>query len=98
MILQDVVYLPVPGHGLVAIDSVGGTELWKASGRDARPIARSQQTLLMHDGTQLIVVNSESGKTIRHVPTRPLHTVLRTATGSLILVSPNAWLMRLDRL
>jgi outer membrane protein assembly factor BamB len=96
-ILQDVVYLPVPNHGLIAIDANKGEKLWELRGVYAHPIHSAGHKVLMNAGKELILLNVNSGQTITRIATKPLKTVLRTPTGELILVGPDAWLVRLDR-
>ena len=97
IIIQNAVYVPVPHYGLIAIDALTGDVLWEFRDRGAHPVEARDGRVLLQTANELQLVSVNTGTTISRVATKPLMTVLRAGTRSLILVSPRGELMRLDR-
>lgn len=96
VVMGNSLYLPLPGNEMVSLDPLNKAELWRMPG-NPQPVALLDQKLLVNHGDSLAAVDNQTGKTILQVPTsRRLQTVLRGPGNSLILVSPNGRLQRLD--
>ena len=94
--IDNRVFLFTPGTGTVALDATSGKELWtRADG--ARPIRIDGTRILMSSGKRLIYADADTGKTIDERQTLPLRTALEGPDGSLILVSPDGKMQRLNR-
>lgn len=89
------VFLPLPGTALLAIDSVAGTERWRLD-YSALPVTLSDDTLVIATHNSLQLVNVETGKVLHKSPTKPIVTVLQGENDSLVLVSPQGKLLRLN--
>ena len=85
-VVGDLIFQPVPGRGLVALDR-GGEELWDRDS-DATPVAlsRDDELIFMSDDA-LEFVDPQSGQSIQRIQTPPLADVLVTQDDSLILVT-----------
>lgn len=89
------IYQPVPGRGLVALDVISGQEKWVLA-RQATPIVgNDERVLLMVDGG-LLLVNATDGAELVEVSTHKLMTVIPGPEDSLILVSPDGQMVRLN--
>ena len=95
IVIGNVVFLPDPDKGLVALDAATGEPLW-TNDTTGSPVKTFKGRLLLNDGSSLIAVDPESGKTVVQVPVKPLRTVLLGPADSLILVSEKGQLTRLD--
>jgi outer membrane protein assembly factor BamB len=96
VLMGNSLYQPLPGNQLVSLDPLNKTELWRMPG-DPQPVALLDQKLLVNYGSRLAAIDNQTGKTILEVPvTRPLKTVLRGPANSLILVSNDGHVQRLN--
>lgn len=95
--LGRMVLLPLPPDGgVVALDALEGTELWRTD-VDAKPVAVRDQDLLMHTKDSILLLDLAKGKVLEKQPTLPLQDVLSIPdNGGLILISPTGRLLRLS--
>lgn len=89
------VYLPVPGLGLVAIDSVDGTEAWRHD-EPALAVTLRNDDVLLATRDSLKLTDTQTGNVLEERPTRRLVTVLEGPEESIVLVSPTGRLLRLN--
>ena len=94
--LGRMVLLPLPpDNGVVALDALEGTELWRTD-INAKPVAVRDQDLLMHTEDTILLLDLAKGEVLEQQPTLPLQDVLSVPdAGGLILVSPGGRLLRL---
>ncbi|MFW6059404.1 MAG: PQQ-binding-like beta-propeller repeat protein [Phycisphaeraceae bacterium] len=97
VVFQDVVFLSIPGHGTIALDIETGEPLWEMSEQDNQPILQRGDELLLSTGQSLELVEARTGALVAQAPTLTLERVIPGPDDSLILVSPDGRLMRLDR-
>ncbi|MFI4859602.1 MAG: PQQ-binding-like beta-propeller repeat protein [Phycisphaerales bacterium JB063] len=95
--LGRLVVLPLaPSGGIVAIGALDGEEQWR-SDLNATPIIERDRDLLLHTDRSLLLLDLDEGETLVDAPTRELQTVIPGPGGSLILVSPEGRLLRINR-
>ncbi|MEM9414527.1 MAG: PQQ-binding-like beta-propeller repeat protein [Planctomycetota bacterium] len=95
--LGRLVILPLPpDNGIVAIDALEGVEKWR-SDVNATPIVERDRDLLLHTDRSLLLLDLDEGETTVKAPTLELQTVIPGPNGSLILVSPEGRLLRINR-
>lgn len=95
--LGRLVVLPLPPDGgIVAIDAVTGEERWRST-EDATPIVERDRDLMLSTGRRILVLDLEDGETLAEAPTLPLQVVVPGPDNSLILVSPDGRLLRINR-
>ncbi len=96
VVLDRVIYQREPGIGLTAIDSNTGDGLWTYR-VDANPIALvDEQYLMAYTADMLLLLDAETGKPLQQVPTSGLRTIINGPDESLILISNDARMMRLN--
>lgn len=95
IIVSTSLFLPLPNGSLAALDPLNGSELWRYPG-EAQPVAIIDQKLLLATPHSLVVIDNQSGKILTQVPSKPLWRVLRGPDNSLILISPDGQIERLD--
>lgn len=93
-IYGNLVLLPLPGEGLVALDTRSGEEKWKLS-FVAEPILQRENSLLIHAGRRLILMELETGVSLLEVPVQPVERIIAGPEGRVILVSPTGRLLLL---
>jgi len=95
MPIGRLVLQPVPGDGLHAVDALRGELLWK---RDSiiTPIQPIGQNFLAHTDRQLLIVSAEDGRALVVAPTKRLRTVVAGPDESIIVVTPEGELLRLN--
>ncbi|XAM00302.1 PQQ-binding-like beta-propeller repeat protein [Phycisphaeraceae bacterium D3-23] len=95
--LGRLVVLPLPpSGGIVAIGALDGEEQWR-SDLNATPIVERDRDLLLHTSRSLLLLDLDEGETLVDAPTLELQTVVPGPNGSLILVSPEGRLLRINR-
>jgi outer membrane protein assembly factor BamB len=97
IVLGGMVFLSVPDKGLIAFNAITGEELW-VKDTTARPIKIVKQRLILNDETRLITVAPDSGQTIAEVAVKRLKSVLSGPGDSLILVTADGRLTRINAL
>lgn len=86
----------LPNPGIVAIDAINGTEIWRTD-ITATPILTRQQDMLLYTDNRLISVDLDDGKVNKEVKTKGLQTVLPIGDdGGILLVSPGGRLLKLS--
>lgn len=90
-----VVLQPLPGGGVVALDSVDGAERWRLD-TPALPIGRSGDDAILAATQSLLRVDLATGNVKAQGRTLRLSTVLEGPDGSLVLVSPGGRLLRMN--
>lgn len=93
--IGTLVLQPVPDDGVVALESSSGEMRWRID-EVLNPIVGDDDQILLAGGRGLRLVDADSGNTITQVDTLPLMDVLRGPDDSLILVSPEGRLMRIN--
>lgn len=96
ILVENSIFLPLPGEGLVSIDTLGGTENWRLANSDATPVLIRGSQLLLFTSRSLFFVDSQSGKLITQVPVQAIQGVIPGPDNSIVLVSTNGRLQRLD--
>lgn len=89
------VYQPVTGR-LIALDAVDGREPRWVLDEPATPVTALRDNLLVTAPKGLMLIEVDTGRVVKRVPTRPVQRVLLGPDDSLILVAPNGRIMRLD--
>lgn len=85
-----------PNDGMIAIDAINGSELWRTD-TTAIPVVARNKDLLLHTDDSLVTVDLADGKEISTVSTKPLMTVLPlNKEGAVVLVNANGRLLRLS--
>lgn len=86
----------VPNPGIVAIDAINGTEIWRTD-ITATPVLTRQQDMLLYTDSKLISIDLDDGSVNAEVTTRGLMTVLPVGDdGGILLVSPKGRLLKLS--
>ena len=94
-IIENTVFLPEPGVGLVALDAISGKVLWRVPSM-AQAVTIAKGRLLLNEQIRMLAVDPASGKTVAQVPVLKLKTALSGPDNSLILVTDRGRLARLD--
>jgi len=95
--LGRLIVLPLPPDGgIVAIRALDGEELWRSE-LNAEPVVERDRDLLLHTGRALHLLDLEDGEVRISAPTLPLQDVIPGPNDSLILLSPEGRLLRLNR-
>ena len=89
------IYLPLHSGELVSIDPLNGSEIWRVK-LAAHPFALLDQKLLLYTPKSIVIIDNQTGKTVSEYHAGPLKSVLRGPDNSIILVSPEGHLQRLD--
>lgn len=97
VVLDDVIYLVEPGLGLTAIDADTGKPIWKTT-EVFQPVATVKGKVIAHVGKTLSKIDPATGKTLQTVPTREIKMILNGPADSLLLVTPDGEIMRIDPL
>ena len=94
-LVSGMLFLPIPGQGLVALAERTGEEVWRLP-RHARPLGQLEESLILHDNVNLLRVAPKTGRVLDEAPVQPLKTVLPGPRNLLILVSEKGRLLRMD--
>jgi len=89
------VYLPIPGQ-LIALDAVDGREPRWVLDEHAIPVTALGDNLLAKTDKGLMLIEVDTGRIVRRVPTRALDRIILGPNDSLITIAPNGKMMRLD--
>jgi outer membrane protein assembly factor BamB len=88
----------VPNPGIIAIDAINGTEIWRTD-VTATPVLTRQQDMLLYDKNKLISIDLDDGTISKEVPTKTVQTVIPVGDdGGILLVSPSGRLLKLSPL
>ena len=94
-VVDRVIYLVEPGIGLTAIGADDGEARWTT--KQVRvPVAMRGDLLLAYGNEKIEMIDPDSGDAERGIPTRELRTVLQGPDASLIVVTPEGDMQRLD--
>lgn len=86
----------VPNPGIVAIDAINGSEIWRTE-ITATPVLTRQKDMLLFDSNTIISIDLDDGSINTQVPTKTLQTVVPIGEdGGILLVSPNGRLLKLS--
>lgn len=86
----------VPNPGIVAIDAINGSEIWRTD-ITATPILTRKQDMLLYTDTQLVSIDLDDGSINAQVDTRGLMTVLPVGDdGGILLVNAKGRLLKLS--
>ncbi|MEX0774707.1 MAG: PQQ-binding-like beta-propeller repeat protein [Phycisphaeraceae bacterium] len=97
--LGSVAYQPVGNYDAwVALSLVTGEVAWRLEQPGIRNVMRVGDNLLMPADDRIFVVDPQTGKLLKDVPLLPLDTVLPGPDNSLILVTPQGRLLRINPL
>lgn len=81
---------------LTAVDAISGNKIWERKG-NYHAVDLIDQRLIVNGGVYLMILDVTTGKTLREVPfIEPIQSVLTGENDSLIIVSPNGKVERLD--
>ena len=94
-VVNGIIYLVEPNVGLSAINGDDAKQIWQSETVRV-PLLEQDGTLLAHTDRELARLDLDSGRPEITVPTRQLETVVTGVGQSLILVSPQGELIRLD--
>jgi len=95
IIIENTLFQHEPDVGLTALDASSGKLLWRHRGT-AKPVSLSRGHLLLYEPGRIIALDPPSGKSIAQVSVTPLKSILNGPAGSLILLTNNGRLVRLD--
>ncbi len=95
IVIGDLVYLNVPDVGMQAIELDEPTVRWQFAER-AQPVTLIGGRLLVNNTNQLLLLDTETGRTFAQTPVQPLKTVLALEAGRLLLISPTGRMLWLD--
>ena len=86
----------MPNPGIVAIDPINGSEIWRTE-ITATPVLTRQKDMLLFDSNTIISIDLDDGSINTQVPTKTLQTVVPIGEdGGILLVSPNGRLLKLS--
>jgi outer membrane protein assembly factor BamB len=85
----------VPGKGLVALDHASGDQRWHLKQR-LIPVSQRQGQLLLFRKAGLTLVRADVGVVITEASSDPLHNVVAGPEGSVILITEDGRLQRLN--
>ncbi len=89
------VYLPEPAGQLVAINTIDGSVRWTLE-EMAIPVWSTDERLMVATDHSLMLLNPETGVILDQAPTLRLQKVVPGPDGSIILVSPEGRMLRLN--
>lgn len=95
--LGGTVFLPVPRHGLIALDALSGHTVWQRPELGTRPVEVNADKVLLAGPNEFVVVALETGQTVTRVGTKPLAAALPHDNRIMVLVSRDGRVARLDR-
>jgi outer membrane protein assembly factor BamB len=81
--------------GLLALDHKSGDLRWQVK-QPLTPVAEQQGQLLLFGKDQLTLIRSDSGVVISDAPCDPMQSVIAGPEGSVVLVTPDGRLQRLN--
>ena len=84
----------VPNPGIIAIDAINGTEIWRTD-VTATPVLTRQQDMLLYTSNKLVTIDLDDGSVEKQVPIKTVQTVLPVGDGGVLLVSPSGRLLKL---
>ncbi len=90
------VLLPVPDEGVVALDAPTGQVRWELDGVKALVVAQQDNDAILGGSDRLLRVSLDDGRVRTEVPTKRLAAVRAGEDGSLILVTPQGRVLRLN--
>ena len=85
----------VPNPGIIAIDAINGTEIWRTD-VTATPVLTRQQDMLLYTSNKLVTIDLDDGSVEKQVPIKTVQTVLPVGDGGVLLVSPSGRLLKLS--
>ena len=86
----------VPNPGIIAIDSINGSEIWRTD-ITATPVLTRQQDMLLYTNDALITIGLDDGAVTNQVKTRGLMNVIPVGDdGGVLLISPRGRLLKLS--
>ncbi|MFK7789959.1 MAG: PQQ-binding-like beta-propeller repeat protein [Phycisphaeraceae bacterium] len=86
----------VPNEGIIAIDAINGSELWRTE-ITATPLLTRQRDMLLYTDNKIISIDLDDGSVNTEVLTQTVMTVLPIGDdGGILLVSPNGRLLKLS--
>ena len=95
-IIGEILYMNVPKQNLLyAVNRGNGTEIWHRQ-NIGQPITLVDNQLLLARQSSLVLAGPDSGRMIMETPTSKLHKVLAMTNNSLILITPQGQLIRLN--
>ena len=98
MLANRTIFLPLGNEGMAAIDASNGEQRWRLDYR-ALPIKQTDDRLLLATSDSLQHVEADTGRLLGESPTNaPLRAVLEGPDQSLILVSAEGQMLRLNKL
>lgn len=95
VLIGNTIYQNERGIGLAALDALTGKELWTHP-TQGEPVTISSGRLLVHEPGRIVALDPPSGKPVAQVTVAPLKMILSGPGGSLLLISENGRLTRLD--
>jgi len=95
VVFGNTIFLSIPKQGLVVLDARSSSELWRLD-MNVTPVMLTETKLILHDDNSLYVVDPPTGKVVSQVPVLRLQKVLTTESGSLVIVTRDGVIMRLD--
>jgi len=88
-------YLPVPGQALVTLDPESGEELWRL-GRNLRPVQKVGENLLLTGDGRLTLVRPSDGTVLSEAETQRLHSVESGPDESIFTATADGRVLRLN--
>lgn len=85
----------VPNPGIIAIDAINGTEIWRTD-VTATPVLTRQQDMLLYTSNKLVTIDLDDGSVEKQVPIKTVQNVLPVGDGGVLLVSPSGRLLKLS--
>lgn len=95
VVIHKTIYLPIPGHDLVALDPKTGNMKWSLQ-HAARPVALIHKRLLATLRNQIQMINPASGEVDTRLPVHGLYQVVAGPHGSLIVITDQGVIQRLN--
>ena len=86
----------LPNEGIVAVDSINGTEIWR-NDVTATPLITRQKDMLLFTENQIMSIDLDDGELLEEINTKTLQTVVPVGDdGGILLVSPAGRLLKLS--
>jgi glucose dehydrogenase len=89
-------FLPLGKETLLALDHETGQERWRLDESALIPLTTVNEQVIFYGEDQLTLMQEQDGVAIADAQSDPLHTVLTGPNQSLLLVTPDGRLQRLN--
>ena len=93
---EQVVALPLPGQGVVGLDPASGEAIWRIDTPGTRPVTKRGEAILLAAPRAILLAEPTTGRILDRARTLPLRDVIPGPDSSLILLSPQGRVLRIN--